>query len=354
MLDDEIHVGDRFRIGTAVFEVTQPRVPCYKLAIKMETQGFYNHLLKHGRPGFYFRVLEEGEVGAGDAIERISVHPVGMTVRQMSNLLYFEKDDLDGARRALRIQALSPGWRQSFETRWAKAKLSRPAQETLRTLVVNRKVRESDNIASFYLVPEDGKLLATFLPGQFLPLKLDIPGQYRPVVRTYSLSDRPDAGHYRLTIKRETAPPDRPDAYPGVASNYFHDQVDVGTKILAQPPRGRFFLDPSRESPVVLLSAGVGLTPLLSMLTAIVESGSRRQTWFVHGAQNGREHAMGELVRRLSENNDHIRTHVRYSRPGSEDRAGRDYDDEGHVDIELLKRVLPETEPYRIFGDWIH
>ena len=344
MLDDEIHVGDRFRIGTAVFEVTQPRVPCYKLAIKMETEGFYNQLLKHGRPGFYFRVLEEGEVGAGDAIERISVHPVEMTIRQMSNLLYFEKDDLDGARNGLRIQALSPGRRQSFETRLAKAKLPRPAQQKLRTLVVNRKVRESENIASFYLVAEDGKPLAIFLPGQFLPLKLDIPGQYRPVVRTYSLSDRPDTGHYRLTIKRETAPPDRPDAYPGVASNYFHDQVDVGSKILAQPPRGRFFLDPSGESPVVLLSAGVGLTPLVSMLTAIVESGSRRQTWFIHGARSGREHAMGALVRRLSEKNDHVHTHVRYSRPGSEERVGRDYDDEGHVDVEFLQRLLPDRD----------
>ena len=212
-------------------------------------RGLLHQLLRHGRPGFYFRVLEEGEIGAGDAIERISVHPAGMTVRRMSHLLYFEKDDLDGARNALRIQALPPGWRQSFETRLAKAKLSRPAQEKLRTLIVNRKVRETENIASFYLVAEDGKPLATFLPGQFLPLKLDIPGQYRPVLRTYSLSDRPDTGHYRLTIKRETAPPDRPEAYPGVASNYFHDQVDVGSKILAQPPRGRLFLDPSRESP---------------------------------------------------------------------------------------------------------
>ena len=342
MLDDEIHVGDRFRIGTAVFEVTQPRVPCYKLAIKMETEGFYNQLLRHGRPGFYFRVLEEGEIGAGDAIERISVHPVEMTVRQMSNLLYFEKDDLDGARNALRIQALSPGWRHSFETRLAKAKLFRPAQQKLRTLVVNRKVGETENIASFYLVAEDGKPLATFLPGQFLPLKLDIPGQDRPVVRTYSLSDRPDTGHYRLTIKRETAPPDRPDAYPGVASNYFHDQVDVGSKSLAQPPRRRFFLDPSGESPVVLLSAGVGLTPLVSMLTAIVESGSRRQTWFVHGARSGREHAMGAIVRRFSEKNDNVQTHIRYSRPGSEDRVGRDYDDEGHVDVEFLQRLLPD------------
>ena len=261
MLDDEIHIGDRFRIGTAVFEVSQPRVPCYKLAIKMTHDGFYNLLLQHGRPGFYFRVLTEGEVGAGDTIHRLSAHPVAVTVRQMSHWLYFEKDDLDGARRALQIDALSPGWRSSFETRLTKAKVASAAREPIRPLAVDRKVRESENVTSFYLVPTDGRPLAPFLPGQFLPLKLDIPGQYRPVLRTYSLSDGPSADHYRLTIKREVAPPSRPDAYPGVASNFFHDQVDVGTTLLAQSPRGKFVLDPNRERPVVLLSGGIGLTP---------------------------------------------------------------------------------------------
>ena len=342
MLDDETHVGDRFRIGTAVFEVSQPRVPCYKLALKMNHDGFYNLLLQHGRPGFYFRVLEEGAVGPGDAIHRLSAHPVAITVQQMSNLLYFEKDDLDGARRALRIDALSPGWRQSFETRLAKDKIAATAREPLRSLVVERKVRESESATSFYLVPADSRSLAPFLPVQFLPLKLDIPGQYQPVVRTYSLSDSPSARHYRLTIKRETVPPDRPDAYPGVASNFFHDQVDVGSTVLAQSPRGRFLLDPSRERPVALLSAGIGLTPLVSMLTAIVESGSQCQTWFIHGARNGKEHAMGELVRQLSDGHDRIHTHVRYSRPASEDTAGHGYDDEGRVDLELLKHLLPD------------
>ncbi len=241
MLDDEIRVGDRFRIGTAVFEVTQPRVPCYKLGIKMQTEGFYSRLLQSGRLGFYFRVLEEGEVGPGDVIHRLSTHPVGMTVRQMSNLLYFEMDDLDVARRALRSEAMSPGWRRSFETRLAKAKLAAATGEPLRSLEVTRKVRESKNATSFYLLPVDGRPLAPFLPGQFLPLKLDIPGQYQPVLRTYSLSAGPSAKHYRLTIKREIAPPDRPDAYPGVASNFFHDQVDVGSTVLAQPPRGGGF-----------------------------------------------------------------------------------------------------------------
>ena len=342
MLDDQIHVGDRFRIGTAVFEVTQPRVPCYKLGIKMHTEGFYSRLLQSGRPGFYFRVLEQGEVGPGDVIHRLSAHAVGMTVRQMSNLLYFEKDDLDGARRALRIEAMSPGWRQSFETRLAKARVAGAAGQSLRALEVTRKVRESENATSFYLVPVENRPLAPFLPGQFLPLKLDIPGQYRPVLRTYTLSDSPSAKHYRLTIKREIAPPGRPDAYPGVASNFFHDQVDVGSTVLAQSPRGRFLIDPSRERPVVLLSGGIGLTPMVSMLTAIVESGSQCQTWFIHGARNGREHAMGELVRRLAEAHDHVHAHIRYSRPSPDDTAGQDYDDEGRVDIELLQDLLPD------------
>jgi len=191
MVDEEVHVGDIFRIGTALFEVTQPRVPCYKLAIKMEVEGFYNQILESGRLGFYFRVLEEGEIGAGDVIERVKTDPIGMTILEVNKLMYFDKDNLDGFRKSLHIKALSPGWRGTFEGRLAKAKTSTGTQEKFRTLVVDRKVPESQSITSFYLVPEDGKPLAPFLPGQFLPLRLDIPGHYKPVVRTYSLSDSP-------------------------------------------------------------------------------------------------------------------------------------------------------------------
>ena len=344
MLDEDIHVGDVFRIGTALFEVTQPRVPCYKLAIKVGVEGFYNRILKSGRTGFYFRVLEEGEVGAGDVIERVSLDPAGMTVPQVSDLLYFDKDDLDSARAALRIKALSPGWKQSFEERLAKAQLAAKAEEKYRTLVVTRKVPESESITSFYLTPEDGEPLDPFLPGQFLPLKLNIPGQYKPVFRTYSLSDRPGADHYRLTIKREPAPPDRPDVYPGVSSNHFHDHVDVGSELLVKAPRGKFYVDPNGETPVALVSAGVGLTPLISMLNAIVAAGSNRPTWFIHGSRSRREHAMGEHVRRVAEENSSVHVHVRYSRPSATDIIRHDYDDEGHVDVELLKRLLPSND----------
>ena len=342
MGDKEVHVGDTFRIGTALFQVTQPRVPCYKLAIKMGVEGFYNQILESGRLGFYFRVLEEGDVGAGDVIERTKVDPTGMTIIEVNKLMYYDKDNLEGARRSLDIEALSPGWRTTFEGRLAKAETS--TGEMLRTFVVDRKKPESDTITSFYLAPEDGKPLPHFLPGQFLPLKLDIPGQYKPVVRTYSLSDSPTRNYYRLTIKREPAPPDRPDLYPGVSSNYFHDEVEPGSKLLAKSPRGRFFLDPRGDTPVVLLSAGVGLTPLISMLNAIVDADSDRPTWFVHGSRNSREHVMGARVRRVAEEQSNVQVHIRYSRPLFEDTVGRDYDDEGHVDIELVKRLLPSKD----------
>jgi MOSC domain-containing protein YiiM len=120
MTEDDVHVGDVFRVGGAVVEVTQPRVPCYKLGLKMGVRGFEKTFLASCRVGFYLRVLEEGEVGAGDALGRVGTDPERMTVREMCRLLYFDPENLQGARKALRVRALSPGWRQSFEERLAK------------------------------------------------------------------------------------------------------------------------------------------------------------------------------------------------------------------------------------------
>jgi MOSC domain-containing protein YiiM len=120
MPEDEVHIGDVFRVGGALVEVTQPRVPCYKLALKMGLKGFEKRFLATCRVGFYLRVLEEGEVGAGDGVDRVRIDPERITVREMCHLLYFDPENLEGARKALRIRALSPGWRQSFEQRLAK------------------------------------------------------------------------------------------------------------------------------------------------------------------------------------------------------------------------------------------
>jgi MOSC domain-containing protein YiiM len=115
MTDDEVHVGDVFRVGEALVEVTQPRVPCFKLALRMAEPAFVKPFMAQARVGYYLRVLEEGEVGAGDAVEQVRTDPEGMTVHEMFHLLYHEDEKLEGARRALCISALSPGWRGSFE-----------------------------------------------------------------------------------------------------------------------------------------------------------------------------------------------------------------------------------------------
>jgi hypothetical protein len=241
----------------------------------------------------------------------------------------------------LDIPALAHGWKGSFEGRLAKAAAPAKTGDRYRTFIVDRKEPESASITSFYLVPEDGAALPPFLPGQFLTFELRIPGQPKPVLRTYSLSDSPDSGYYRVSVKREPAPADRPDLTPGLSSNHFHDAVVVGAKLRVGAPRGKFHLDPDSERPVVLLSGGVGLTPMISMMNTIVRSGARRPVWFIHGARNGREHAMGAHVRRMEAANDNVHAHIRYSQPEAGDIEGRDYDSRGRIDIALLKRLLP-------------
>jgi ferredoxin-NADP reductase len=205
--------------------------------------------------------------------------------------------------------------------------------EGYRTFVVDRKVPESETITSFYLVPEDGGPLPPFKPGQFLTFRLDIPGQSKPLTRTYTISDRPDADYYRVSIKRETP--------PGLSSNYFHDHVQPGARLCIKSPRGDFWLDPGDDTPVVLVSAGVGLTPMISMLNSIVAAGSGRPVWFIHGTRSGREHAMGEHVRSLAAERDNVHLHVRYSRPAPGDIEGQNHDGTGHVTVDVLKSLLP-------------
>jgi ferredoxin-NADP reductase len=199
------------------------------------------------------------------------------------------------------------------------------------------------------LIPEDGEPLPVYLPGQFLTFKLEIPGRPRPVIRTYPLSDCPcHAQYYRVTIKREP-PPEGPSVVSG--SNYFHDQVEPGMRLNVAAPRGDFFLDPREETPVVLLSGGVGLTPMISMLNTIVDAGKGRPVWFVHGTRNGIHHAMCKHMRRLAAENENVHVHICYSRPRPEDVKGLDYDSPGHVTVELLNQLLPDSSmDYYICG----
>jgi len=344
LLEDSARVGDVFRIGTARLQVTQPRIPCYKLAMRMDQEmDFPKRFQDSGRLGFYLRVLDEGEIGAGDTLELLERDTQSPTIAEFIEIYLRRSNDPESLRRMLAARELGAAWRVSFEKMLEKAEPVPTATgwEGFRTFVVDRKVPESDTITSFYLRPKDEGPLPPHRPGQFLPFRLDIPGKPQPVTRTYTISDAPHAEYYRVSIKREPAPADRPEFPPGVSSNYFHDCVGTGTELCVRAPRGDFWLDPTDTTPVVLLSGGVGLTPMISMLNAIVAQDCGRPVWFIHGVRHGGEHAMGAHVRRIAAEHANVHVHIRYSEPRPQDVEGRDYQGHGHVTLAVLQDLLP-------------
>ena len=350
--EDTVRVGDTFRVGGTLLQVTQPRIPCYKLTMRMEEgPDFPARFQETGRMGFYCRVLEEGEVSAGDSIELVEGDNGAVTIAEFIRVYLYESHEPASLKRVLASRFLSEPWRMYLEKMLKKAEPVRGPHgwEGFRAFVVESKVPESETITSFYLKPQDGEPLPPYMPGQFLTFRLTMPEHPTPVMRTYSLSDSPNhRDYYRVSIKPLPAPADPPGLPPGLSSNYFHDHVQPGTRLCVKAPRGKFYLDPRDTTPVVLLSGGVGLTPMISMLNAIVESGSKRPVWFVHGTRDGREHAMGAHIRRMAVENANVNVHVSYSQPRPEDSEGGDYDSRGYVTIDLLKRVLPPA-PYDFY-----
>lgn len=212
-----------------------------------------------------------------------------------------------------------------------------------RPFIVARKRRESEVITSFYLEPLSGTLHSDFLPGQYVTVRVPCP-RGETTLRNYSLSDRPGRPYYRISVKREPAA--TPGAPAGHVSNHLHDGIAVGDRVEVGAPCGEFVLDHRSGStrPLVLLSGGVGVTPLLSMLHAAVEEGIERDIWFIHGALNGRTHAFAEEVRDLARRHPRLRVHVRYSEPDTEDRTAGRHDSEGFIDLDLLGELRPGPE----------
>ena len=206
---------------------------------------------------------------------------------------------------------------------------------------------ESEVIRSFVLVPMDGRGVMRHRPGQYLTFTLDeVPGAGR-LKRNYSISSAPDDRTYRITVKREASP----DVPPGLASNWLHDRAGPGTVLKVAPPAGEFFLDEKDDGPAVLLSGGVGLTPMMSMLESIVRSGSGRPVWYVHGAENGRVHAMGAHARELAAQAPNVTVRTFYNVPGPSDVAGRDYDERGLISADQLARdIAMEDVTYYLCG----
>jgi len=341
--DDEVCIGDRYRIGTAVFEVTQPRVTCYRVGIRMNDPRIPALLVSHRRPGFYFRVLEEGDVEAGDAITKLAAGPGQMTVAEVDALLYLPGHARQQLLRALRIPALSPGWQASFRALLeadpgsGNAGLGNPspppAWRSFRRLAVTAIEHESESVISIRLEDPDGAPLPAPRPGQYLTLRIQPDRGQRSALRNYSLSGPPDAGYYRIAVKRE---------HGGVASGYLHTRLAVGDELDVAAPRGTFILDRSNTA-VLLISAGIGATPMLAMLHALAEQHSGREIWWLHGARCGRDHSFATEVRGLLASLPNVRARVYYSRPDPKDREGGDFDGAGR----LTPTILAELEPPR-------
>ncbi|MGI9456170.1 MAG: 2Fe-2S iron-sulfur cluster-binding protein [Aeoliella sp.] len=209
-----------------------------------------------------------------------------------------------------------------------------------RELRVSAIVDESHGVKSFYLTDPEGQSLPSYEPGQYLTCHFDTAEGEKPLVRCYSLSDRPREEYYRLTVKRSDPPDDLPDAPPGRASNRLH-RMTVGDAFRAAAPRGEFFLDPRRSDPLVLVAGGIGVTPLLSMIAALVHAGDDREVYFFYSVRNSSEHPLREQLAELVADNSHIHTFVAYTQPLQSDQPFIDYHHGSRITVDYLRQVLP-------------
>lgn len=217
-----------------------------------------------------------------------------------------------------------------------------------RAFKVTRRAFEdaAQSQCSFHLQPVDGQPLPPFKPGQYLTFALAnvgaAPGaEGRSLTRCYSLSDRPDPGHYRITVKRALPPPGRPDLPPGVSSSHFHDRVHEGAVLQVKAPAGHFFIDPDASVPAVLVAGGIGITPMMSMLAWCLAEQPDRPMHLFYGVRSSADHAFKAVLEALARAHPGFHLHVVYSSPEAGDLVGPDYQHAGRIDVDLLRRNLP-------------
>ncbi len=347
--DDEVCIGDRYRIGDALFEVTQPRVTCYRVGIRMADPRIPALLVQHRRPGFYLRVLQEGTVRAGDEIRKVADGPQRMTVAQVDGLLYLPGHARTDIERALRIPALSPGWQTSFQAMLAGpdapgggnaglvATAPPPAWPGFRPLRVTAIEPESATISSVLLADPSGVPLPAALPGQFLTVRVRPDPHSVPLVRSYSLSGPPGAPQYRISVKHEEH---------GVVSGYLHSGLHAGAELEVAAPRGTFTLA-GGTTPVLLVSGGVGATPVLAMLHALAAERSPRPVWWLQAARDAAVRPFAAESAALLARLPAAHAHVCLSRP----RPGDAFDSTGHLSADLLRGLdLPSDADAYVCG----
>lgn len=355
----------------AIVKATVPALQAHGLAI---TQTMYGHLFRDEEIRDLFNQSHQGEGGSqpkalagavlayaqnidnlgvlGPAVERIAQKHAGLNILP-EHYPYVANALLKAIAEVLGEAATDDILKAWGEAYWFLAELLIGREAEIyraqaaapggwagwREFVVDRVVEESEIIKSFYLRPADGGQVMRHKPGQYLTFRFEVPG-HGMLKRNYSISSAPSDTGYRITVKREPSPAYNPAAPAGLASSWLHDHAVPGTRIQVAPPAGDFFLEPG-DRPLVLLSGGVGLTPMVSMLEAIAQEGRPQPTWYVHGAQNGRVHAMAGRIRELGASNDDIRSACFYADPTADDVRGEDYDQHGFITVDWLKAHTP-------------
>jgi len=339
--DDEVCIGDRYRIGEAEFEVTQPRVTCYRVGMRFGEPELPALLVSHHRPGFYMRVITEGHIQSGDPIVKTRTGPQALSVADTDALLYLPGRDQRKLRAALQIPALSPGWQGSFRDLLSAAEGADqgPAWPGFRKLRVTKVVREDENVSSIYLTADDGAALPAARAGQYITLRISGAGQPAPV-RSYSLSCAPTGGTYRISVKQEPN---------GVASSYLNRDLRPGAILDVAAPRGDFVLDDG-TGPVLLVSAGIGVTPVLGILDELAAGHSERDIWWLYGARGPREHPFAAEAQALLAALPHVREQVFYSAATDAERAAS-HAAAGHLTKDALAGLaVPPTANAYVCG----
>lgn len=340
--DDVVCIGDRYRIGEAEFEVTQPRVTCYRVGMRLGLPQMPSLLVAHRRPGFYLRVITEGVVTAGDAIFKVGDGRHQLSVAAVDALLYLPDKSHDLLKLAVDVPALSPGWQGSFRDLLAAADAgdgasqpeigTEPGWSGFRPLIATQVVRETPSVISLYLRDRSGASLPAAMPGQYLTIR--VPVNATTAIRSYSISGHPDASTYRISVKREEH---------GTVSRLIHDTIRPGSVLDVAAPRGDFILAAGDE-PVLLLSAGIGITPVLAMLASIAETDPSRPVWWFHVARTPDDYALAAEVEKLLQHLPQARSLIYLTRSTLPATGTTPGTVPGRLDLEQLRMLELPTE----------
>lgn len=345
--EDDMRVGDLLHFsGGAIMEVTGPRIPCMKMAWRLGIAGGQlRRLTQTGGLGFYMRVIASGDIGSGDTISIERPYPDNITITDLARLHdRGDNADIDRIEAAIATPRIAV---QSHEMLLRTLEHMRDMERTRqhrwsgwRDFTVARVRDEGDDVRSVSLEPTDDKPIASFRGGQFLPVRVDDEND-TPCIRTWSISDYTDEGRsYRLSVKHVPN---------GRGSTWIH-RLAIGDIVAARPPAGSFVIARSPIRPVVLISAGIGVTPLLSMLRAYAKGHFVLPLTWMHSARSGDNHLFRDEVADLLESNPAFSRQIHYTRPRSEDVINRDFDVAGRIGREHLEKLVSTTSHYRLAG----